>query len=1144
MACQLRLGRVRPRRLSTLANATTHESVVSSSPNLLALRRVQGLLKQPQRRVLLLSATADNAVRSRLERDASAFELERCGHGLLGVREFCRLLLSESGERRVLGRPQLAALLLHHEDALPSASRFAAVSTLQRRKRVNDLLQLFWLLEREGLTAEQYAAAAEDSEVGRELVGSYTVYRELLERHRATSWDGLVMDVMELCGVQSGGGDARAREFSRGVMQQYTDVVVDNVHRMTPAMAKLVGHFCAQPSVLSSASFSRVLLAGDDCPRTQILERQLEETARDIGRGCTVTRTMSWEGDDVERAKARAFAQQLLVSGGASTKVARADVSPSMPFKCWRFGTSDAEEQGVAAFLADRLKSENTIVTVLCPSLAEANRLIVAFRKQGLPIQVDRDQLATLNTIGSPVHLFDEPGVNAVYSLLCALCFPSDSRHLYNVLRSDFFGFPAELLSWLMEKEHLSNADFFQVIEEFVDSKGKNLFTTLEDKENEHRAAPPAVSRQVESGLEIAESFVALLNRLRAECHQLSAAELVQLFLEETGRLDKLMSPDTPEQERESLALADFLRELETAQSVVGSSQVTFVAPYLLQLRDTNLSSSASWEQSSLDVAPRYSKTEEPRVRVLPLTSHALESLVSLRDTEDEGYKHILVLMSMRDGKFPGRMKRLTLPLPFDAMSEPFPVQTRPEHLAQCEQLAYEALTLNTYDEVVLSFAELAATKREVLSRTFLPIWHEGDKPPTKSTGSGQTQGQEPGKVASSPQHQTNSQASGAYPKAPPNTKHFWFSDLADLVRSFVEDVILPMWHHEKPLANVAEANEGQRKTQGVTQVAGQGTLKLATRKAAPLPAKSAERFSYEPSHLSYSQISEYLRCPHRYFLGRVMKLNNDVSTSMMFGRALHEGVAAFAKSVAAAQREGIDNEQVRKLSRAEAEEAFMRAWVGDGFGLFSSKEQAEFLLDRGMLALWDFINTHYDDLQLEEIVHVEKEFAFHVPKANVELRGVWDRIDRVDCGDGSSSFVIKEFKSNMGGAQRNMRKLADESLQLKMYMYAFSHVFGEAPHGAKLQQIGGSPLPTNADLSKATIRRTSVNEALVLFSEQAAQEAEAAITEVATGLRRGEFAPKPSFAECAFCPYAGSACHFATDSAAHEARSTAKATA
>jgi len=49
-------------------------------------------------------------------------------------------------------------------------------------------------------------------------------------------------------------------------------------------------------------------------------------------------------------------------------------------------------------------------------------------------------------------------------------------------------------------------------------------------------------------------------------------------------------------------------------------------------------------------------------------------------------------------------------------------------------------------------------------------------------------------------------------------------------------------------------------------------------------------------SHVSHSQIDEYARCPHRYYLSRIMKLGNEVSPAMIYGRSLHEGIATIAR--------------------------------------------------------------------------------------------------------------------------------------------------------------------------------------------------------------------------------------------------------
>lgn len=111
-----------------------------------------------------------------------------------------------------------------------------------------------------------------------------------------------------------------------------------------------------------------------------------------------------------------------------------------------------------------------------------------------------------------------------MFSLLVALCYPADSRHLYNVLRSSFFDLSPLLLSQLMAKEIKAHVDLFQVLEEFVASEGESL-----------GAQAPLGTAEVESELVVAAKFVEVIKRLRSECHEKATQALVQTFLEETG---------------------------------------------------------------------------------------------------------------------------------------------------------------------------------------------------------------------------------------------------------------------------------------------------------------------------------------------------------------------------------------------------------------------------------------------------------------------------------------------------------------------------------------------------------------------------------------------------------------------------------
>lgn len=260
---------------------------------------------------------------------------------------------------------------------------------------------------------------------------------------------------------------------------------------------------------------------------------------------------------------------------------------------------------------------------------------------------------------------------------------------------------------------------------------------------------------------------------------------------------------------------------------------------------------------------------------------------------------------------------------------------------------------------------------------------------------------------------------------------------------------------------------------------------------------------TYDPKHLSYSQITEYQRCPQRYFLSRVMKLSSEASMAMIYGRALHEAIACFAGALVEKQYGRVDME----IAEQNAHAVLLNALTTDG--QFRSEAQRDAVLAQGQLALDAFMHSQQD----AEVLHVEHPFECEVPEANVTLRGIWDRIDQ-----GSVGPVIQEFKSNLSGAKRDVRKAAAESLQLKLYMYAYERVFGKVPHGATLQIIG-----ERNNLSKQS-------DGFVPYTPTIAQEVVTTIQEVVTAMRNGKFEPTPSYMECMFCPFATSACRAGRD--------------
>ncbi|OQR92467.1 hypothetical protein THRCLA_08694 [Thraustotheca clavata] len=243
---------------------------------------------------------------------------------------------------------------------------------------------------------------------------------------------------------------------------------------------------------------------------------------------------------------------------------------------------------------------------------------------------------------------------------------------------------------------------------------------------------------------------------------------------------------------------------------------------------------------------------------------------------------------------------------------------------------------------------------------------------------------------------------------------------------------------------------------------------------------------TFELHHLSFTQIDEFVRCPHRYYLSRVLKLEQKPTASMVYGRSLHEGIAVWSQY------------SKESTAREKALEAFELSWTS---GCFRSKLEEKALFSMGQDALNSFI-SHEENAQ-KDIITVEESFEFEVPEADISFQGVWDRIERMPNGD----IYIVEFKSNLANVARDNQKLAEESLQLKLYMLAYYRLHGIRPTGAILRSLEDQHGLNAPGIIQAT--------------DDTDTEALAAVVNTSKAIRARSFDPKPSYLGCAFCSFA-----------------------
>ncbi|KAJ0398704.1 hypothetical protein P43SY_004121 [Pythium insidiosum] len=243
------------------------------------------------------------------------------------------------------------------------------------------------------------------------------------------------------------------------VAGEYTDIVVDGVDRLSPAMLRLVSLLIRAPSMQSSTAISDSVLS--PCLRSEQLLTMVS-AQRDPDIEC-VSLLVQSAPDDVATRRQWWITQLDLATAmkakpGSSKKKKKIDqdgdagraqgatsddpqclahTPAPVPITSLRFPSFADEAVEIASRIKKLVKREHVTapeIAVFCPTLNDVTYCIDALQAQGIVV---RGRFGALSGTAAQ-HLFDEPGVDAIFSLLVALCFPSDTKHLYNVLRSDF----------------------------------------------------------------------------------------------------------------------------------------------------------------------------------------------------------------------------------------------------------------------------------------------------------------------------------------------------------------------------------------------------------------------------------------------------------------------------------------------------------------------------------------------------------------------------------------------------------------------------------------------------------------------------------------------------------------------------------
>jgi superfamily I DNA/RNA helicase/RecB family exonuclease len=224
---------------------------------------------------------------------------------------------------------------------------------------------------------------------------------------------------------------------------------------------------------------------------------------------------------------------------------------------------------------------------------------------------------------------------------------------------------------------------------------------------------------------------------------------------------------------------------------------------------------------------------------------------------------------------------------------------------------------------------------------------------------------------------------------------------------------------------------------------------------------------------LSASDIDTYRVCPLKYKFARVFRIPQEPTIHQRFGIVLHQVLERFHSTG------GGSLDQLLEL--------FEASWRRAGFGDSDDEKQFHGRAVDALERYWE-----EDRASDAEPVWFERSFAFKL--GDHLLRGRVDRVDRRQDG----SYELIDYKTGKSKTEDELR----EDVQLSLYQMGAREAWRlETSAQSYLYVLTGEKVP-------------------VEHSQEELERVKATVAEIADGIMKQEFEPKPSYEVCSFCDY------------------------
>jgi len=197
--------------------------------------------------------------------------------------------------------------------------------------------------------------------------------------------------------------------------------------------------------------------------------------------------------------------------------------------------------------------------------------------------------------------------------------------------------------------------------------------------------------------------------------------------------------------------------------------------------------------------------------------------------------------------------------------------------------------------------------------------------------------------------------------------------------------------------------------------------------------AENVPRRIFIRPHWSYSQISQFLRCPLQYYFERVARLPRPfVPSGMALGSAVHEGLAEYHRQLSLGHN----------VTTSQLQSVFLRSWQQreqERPIQYRDGEDQQQVIEQGVALL----EAYHNEPPPQNIVAVEESMTVPLHTSEGEflekpLVAVIDLLTRDEAG-----LTVSEFKTS---GRRFNEFEADTTLQASCYAHAVRERYDQSP--------------------------------------------------------------------------------------------------